>query len=75
MPDILEAPPAGGGRRFIRTRHAFKQLDISDATGWRWVAAGILPRPYALGPKIRAFDADELAKAVEKRIAALAPAE
>ena len=40
-------------------------LPISKPTVWRWVREGKLPKPIALGPKVTAWDLDEVDKFIE----------
>jgi prophage regulatory protein len=40
-------------------------LPISKPTVWRWVKEGRLPKPISLGPKVTAWDLDEVDRYIE----------
>lgn len=40
-------------------------LPISKPTIWRWVKEGRLPKPILLGPKVTAWDLDEVDRFIE----------
>jgi prophage regulatory protein len=42
-------------------------LPISKPTVWRWVKEGKLPKPISLGPKVTAWDLDEVDRFIEAR--------
>jgi predicted DNA-binding transcriptional regulator AlpA len=48
------------GRSYSRKPAVVKRLGISIPTLDRWVATGLMPRPYRIGPNIVAFANDEL---------------
>jgi predicted DNA-binding transcriptional regulator AlpA len=71
MPDIIDAPPAFAGRRFIKVRPAFRKLGVSNATGWRMINDGRLgQKPIALGPRLRVLDLDKLERLMAELAAA-----
>jgi predicted DNA-binding transcriptional regulator AlpA len=59
MPDAPKTP-----RRLVQFRAFCAALDISTATAWRWVAAGRLKRPMAIGHKLRVYEAEYLDEVV-----------
>ena len=42
-------------------------LPISKPTVWRWVKEGLLPKPISLGPKVTAWDLDEVDRYIEAK--------
>jgi predicted DNA-binding transcriptional regulator AlpA len=54
------------GRQFIRTRAAFKKLAVSNATGWRMIRDGRLPKPIVVSEKIRVFDVADLDRLMDE---------
>ena len=44
-----------GGRQFLSYADLEERYGKSRVTLWRWVRAGRLPAPYALGPNTCAF--------------------
>jgi predicted site-specific integrase-resolvase len=69
MPDAPKLP-----RRLIQFRPFCKALDISPATGWRWVQSGRLKPPLALSAKMRAYEYEYLDEVVEALKAEQEPA-
>jgi predicted DNA-binding transcriptional regulator AlpA len=70
MPDAPNPP-----RRLIQFRPFCTALSISRATGWRWVKAGKLRKPLAIGGKYRGYEASYLDEVVAQLKAAAEPAE
>lgn len=48
-------------------------LPISKPTVWRWVKEGRLPKPISLGPKVTAWDLDEVDRFIEAQKNGVAP--
>lgn len=44
-----------GASRVFRLKASFEFLGISPATGFRWIASGVLPKPLLLGPRARGY--------------------
>jgi len=49
-----------GGRRFLSYADLELRYGKSRVTIWRWVRAGLLPKPYQTGPNSIGFDAEEV---------------
>ena len=52
--------PSYRGRRFLSYADLEKRYGKSRVTIWRWIRAGLLPAPYAIGPNSAGFDSDEI---------------
>ncbi len=57
-------------RRYIRERALTAQLSVHRSTLRRWVEQGLLPAPIHIGPRIVAWDADEIEQWQAERAAA-----
>jgi prophage regulatory protein len=44
-----------------------RYVPTSKATLWRWIKAGTFPAPIALGPRVRAWDVEEVRKWIESK--------
>jgi prophage regulatory protein len=42
-------------------------LPVSEMTIWRWVKAGVFPKPIKLSPSITAWDVDEVQQFIDAR--------
>jgi prophage regulatory protein len=40
----------------LRKRELSKRLGVSETTIWRWVRAGLFPKPITLGPNTIGWD-------------------
>ena len=46
----------------LRKRELSKKLGISETTIWRWVRAGLFPKPLVLGPNTIGWDEESQIK-------------
>ena len=42
-------------------------VPVSPATWWRWVASGIAPKPFKLGPNTTVWDLDQVEQFLAQR--------
>ena len=49
-----------GGRKFFSYADLEERYGKSRVTIWRWVRAGLLPAPFAIGPGSVAFSSQEI---------------
>lgn len=61
------APPAP--RRFLRIRAVCDMTGLKPSTLYAYVAAGKFPKQFPIGPRCAAWDADEVARWQDQRIA------
>lgn len=54
----------GSTPRYARARRLAVMLDVNPSTLWRWVAIGRLPPPHRLGPRVSAWNLDEVEQAL-----------
>ncbi|PKM31576.1 MAG: AlpA family transcriptional regulator [Gammaproteobacteria bacterium HGW-Gammaproteobacteria-11] len=45
---------------YLNVNEISQRYGISTSTIWRWVAAGIFPKPYKIGPAASRWHIDEL---------------
>ncbi len=55
----IGGPPLGG-QRFLSYADLEERYGKSRVTLWRWVRAGLLPAPYAIGPNSVGFSSQEI---------------
>jgi predicted DNA-binding transcriptional regulator AlpA len=63
----MNAAPLNTRRSYSRKPAVARRLAVSLPTLDRWVAAGLMPRPYRIGPNIVAFADDEIELFVANR--------
>ena len=44
----------------VSTKKKKGLVPVSPATWWRWVASGIAPKPFKLGPNTTVWDLDQV---------------
>ena len=49
-----------GGQQFLSYADLEERYGKSRVTLWRWVRAGLLPAPFAIGPNSVAFSSQEI---------------
>lgn len=52
--------------KYLRVKSVAKQLDVSEATIWRFVQQKILPKPIKLSARTTVWRADDIDAAIEK---------
>ena len=52
--------------QYIRVKKVAEAIGISQSSVWRWVQAGILPKPIKLSKRTTVWRADEVDAAIEK---------
>lgn len=52
--------------KYVRAKQIAKDKDISVSTVWRWVQAGILPKPIKLTSRTTVWRAEDVDAAIEK---------
>jgi prophage regulatory protein len=57
--------------KLVRAKEIADAKSVSVSTVWRWVQAGILPKPVRLTQRTTVWNADEVDAALEKRAAEL----
>jgi len=50
----------------LRVKSVAKQLDVSEATVWRFVRQNILPKPIKISARTTVWRADDIDAAIEK---------
>lgn len=51
--------------KYLRAKSVAKQLDISEATVWRFVQQNILPKPIKLSARTTVWRSDDIDAAIE----------
>jgi len=51
--------------KYLRVKSVAKQLDVSEATVWRFVQQNILPKPIKLSARTTVWRADDIDSAIE----------
>ena len=52
--------------KYVRAKQIAKDKDISVSTVWRWVQAGLLPKPIKLTNRTTVWRSEEVDAAIEK---------
>jgi prophage regulatory protein len=53
-------------KKYIRPLEIAENLGVDVATIWRWVKAGILPKPFRPTQRTTVFDAEQVQAALDK---------
>lgn len=55
----------GAHRRLLRIKQVRERIPVAASTWWRWVNAGIAPKPVKIGEHVTAWYEDEVDALVE----------
>jgi len=53
-------------KQYLRAEDIAEKLHVSVATIWRWVASGVLPKPFKPTQRTTVFDAEAVQASLDK---------
>jgi len=53
-------------KQYLRVEDIAQNLHVSNATIWRWVASGVLPKPFKPTQRTTVFDAEQVQAALDQ---------